>query len=45
MTYRHGCNMQPYVYDDCISIDDMAFELEDQGQGQMLFMVDSFKTT
>ena len=42
--------MEPYDYDDCRYNDDMTLkvkviDLEDQGQGQILFLADNFKTT
>ena len=37
--------MQSYVYEDCRSYEHMTFDLEDQGQGQILFLADNFETT
>ena len=38
LTYNH-------IDEDCSSNGEMAFDLEHQGQGQILFLADNFKTT
>ena len=45
MTYMHDFNMYPYVYEDCRSNEHMTFDLEGQGQSEILFLADNLKTT